>query len=158
MPARFFPQERERTCMVAALRSVLATQFDVHVREDVLRFAGDDALEPIVRVGSGTHQLRLMVEVADRAVNIGPRWKLKVRTKASIRDIAREVRAGRYPIASVLLAPGKMEHCVVVCGYEPGRVSYFDPADGKTRTLKSGQFRAIWNIEDTRWLASVVTS
>lgn len=150
----FFPQERLNTCAVAALRSVLATQFGVYVREEVLRFAGDDADSPIVGTGASTLQMRRIVRAASRAVNTGPAWKLRVKRKASVSDIARELRAGRYPIASVQRSAG--EHAVVLCGHRPGEVRYFDPASGRRRWRSVEAFRREWLAPDgCTWLAVV---
>lgn len=159
MSELFFPQQREMTCAVAALRSVLATQFDVRIREDVLRFAGDDVAEPIVRLGTDTTQLRRMLAAANRAVNTGPRWRLRVWRHGTIADVAREIRAGRYPLASVrrgALGATTPLHMIVLCGYRPGRVRYFDPYDGKTRWVGAGLFRREWRDEEgVTWLAAV---
>lgn len=142
MAERFYPQERLRTCAVASLRSVLASQYGVTVREDVLRFAGTSVDSPIIWRGSTSTDLRRMLEVANRALNLGPKWRLRIHQHGTITDLAREVRDGRFPLVSVVRADGL--HMIVVCNYKPGRVRYFDPADGKTRWTGSGVFRRQW--------------
>lgn len=156
MAERFYPQERQSTCVVASLRSVLASQFGVHVREDVLRFAGDLAEDPIVHRGTDTADMRRMLVVADRALNVGPSWRLRSHRYGTVMDLAHEVRAGRYPIVGVVQADG-LHHAVVVCGYRPGRVRYFDPADGKHRWCGSGAFRRWWldDVGGVTWYAVV---
>lgn len=146
MEERFYAQERRHTCAVASLRSVLASQYGVHVREDVLRFAGTSVDSPIVTTGSDTTGIRRMLEVANRALNSGKRWRLRIHTRGRIADLAREVRAGRFPMASVVRWDQGVQilHMVVVCGYEPGRVRYFDPESGRTRWCGSGAFRKQW--------------
>lgn len=160
MAERFFPQERRHTCAVASLRSVLASQFGVHVREDVLRFAGTVVDHPIIARGADTAELRRMLEVANRAVNPGPPWRLRIHRFGTIADLAREVRRGRLPLVSVVRYEGNEDvlHMVVVCGYKPGRVRYFDPSDGKTVWCGSGAFRRQWLDEGNgglRWYAVV---
>ncbi|HVE25411.1 MAG TPA: hypothetical protein VNC22_08410 [Sporichthya sp.] len=157
MAKTFFPQQRQLTCVVAALRSVLATQFGVAIREDLLRFAGDDAQAPIVKFGAGTGQIRQMLDVANRAANTGPRWRLRVRQRATVADLAREVRDGRVPMAHIAIADrDDIRHMVVVCGYRPGRVRYFDPATGRRRWVGAGAFRAVWlDPTGATWLAVV---
>lgn len=155
MAGRFFPQERECTCAVAALRSVLASQFGVVVPEYALRFAGDRAALPIVRYGSGPIDIRRMLSVADRARNTGPRWKLRARWRGTIAQLARELRAGRFPMAAVARVDGM--HMVVVNGYEPGRVRYYDPATGRSRWRGAAQFRREWLDEEARTWYAVIT-
>jgi hypothetical protein len=155
--AEFYPQERRSTCVVASLRSVLASQFGVRVREDVLRFAGNDARDPIISTGTSTTELRQMLVVANRALNVGPPWRLRVHRFGTIADLARELRAGRYPIVGVV-QPDDLHHAVVVCGYRPGQVRYFDPANGRTRWSGSGAFRRWWidDVGGVTWYAVVV--
>lgn len=152
---RFFPQERRRTCAVAALRSALASQFGVRVREDVLRFAGTTANLPILREGADTSDLRRMLDVANRALNIGTPWRLRVFRQGTVRDLAREVRAGRLPLAAVR-RPGTL-HMVLVHGYRPGKVRYFDPDTGRSRWVGSGAFRRQWLDEEGRTWYAIVT-
>lgn len=158
MAEQFFRQERERTCVVASLRSVLATQFGVVIPEAVLRFAGDDAREPILKTGAHTREMRLMLAVANRAANAGPRWRLRISRHATVADIAREIRAGRYPLVHVY-GGGQtdLSHMIVLCGYKPGYVRFFDPYDGRRRWIGSGAFRRMW-LEPTygeTWLGVV---
>ncbi len=141
------------TCAVAALRSVLASQFDVHIREDLLRFAGDDASDPIVRSGTATPQLRRILAAASKAANTGTPWKLRVRRFGGVAALADAVRAGRFPLVRVTNEAGL--HMVVVCGYKPGRLRYFDPGENKVRWIGVGAFRQRWQLNGETWMATV---
>lgn len=154
-PEVFFKQERANTCAVASLRSVLASQFGVSIPEIALRYAGDTVERPILVEGTHAASLRQMLEVANRAANQGPRWGLRIHRTGVVADLAREIRAGRYPLAAVQY-PGIL-HMVVVCGYKPGRVRYFDPDSNKTRWIGVGRWRQLWRDNDGDTWYAVIT-
>lgn len=155
---RLFRQLGDNTCAVAGLRSILSAQFGARVSEPALRFAGDSADAPILKHGTNTRALRRMLRAADTALNADRPWRLAVRRSATIRDIAREVRAGRLPLVSVERGDEheELSHVVVVTDYRPGSVRYFDPHTGRTSWKGVGAFRKEWvDRRGDTWMAVV---
>jgi hypothetical protein len=160
-----YPQERLRTCAVAALRTVLDLQFDVHVPELVLRAMGDDATRPILVEGAGTTELRRMVAGASRAFWTGRPWKLRTSRRGSWETLWAERQAGRYALCSVwgayadyLADEVEQPHMVVVYELDGAgdEVKIFDPGCGQLYRLGWEQFEAWWTRPGYCWFGVVV--
>jgi hypothetical protein len=152
----FFRQERANTCAVAALRSVLASQFGVQLPETVLRYLGDEADSPILKHGTTTTHLRRMVAHASRACSTDRPWRLRCRRKGTATDLRRELKAGRFPLARVVV--GTELHMIVVCAISATRIEVFDPAHGP-RWMSIPKFVQWWTDSDQlTWWAVVVGS
>lgn len=153
-------QQRNATCAVAALRTVLHWQFNVRVAEAALAALGTVVESPIVVHGSTTADIRRMVRNANRAFNAGPPWTLRVRRQGTTKQLAHWVRRGRWPLVQVYVHEAAEYHLVVVVEVTPEGVHYFDPdpVEGKgIHVLPKDQFLAWWEcpLYGERWWAVV---
>lgn len=126
-----FLQEGDNSCAVAALRTVLALQFAVVADEDQLEVLGSYAKNPIAQHGTDNSALRRMVKNASTTFNINTPWKLKVKSKATIKELRAHIRAHRYPIVTVTTVFPSFEtqlHAVVILDVTDSHVVVHDPA------------------------------
>lgn len=149
-------QQRNTTCAVAAIRSVLHRQFGVRVAEAALVALGTTPHEPIVRHGAATNDMRRIVRGASRAFNHGPPWTLRVRRQGTLRQLKYWVDQGRWPIVQVFVEETIEYHAVIVLEVEPDRVKLFDPdptVGKKPRWMSKEQFLAWWKcpVSGERW-------
>lgn len=158
---RYYVQEQQNTCAVAALRTVLALQFGVTVEsEQVLEVLGTYAHDAIRVNGTDTGKLRDMVKGASRAFHDGRPWTLKVRHRASVRELVRELRRGRRPLLRIWeRVPDADYHMIVLLACEPARVLVWNPDTSCTRPVwKSLEwFMESWTDphDAARWYAVV---
>jgi hypothetical protein len=140
---RYYRQEQQNTCAVAALRTVLALQFGVVVEsEQVLEVLGTTARDAIRENGTDTSKLRDMVKGAARAFHTGRPWTLKVRLHASLRDLRAELGRHRYPLVRIFeRAPDPDYHMIVLLRLAPTRVLVWDPGMHHTK-------RPLWRSLD----------
>lgn len=161
---RLHKQARLNTCAVASLRTVLDVQLGVKVSEMVLEAHGDEANHPITVHGTSTTQLRAMVKGVDRTHNTSARtWRLRCHVHGSIRDLVRELVAGRLPLIRVYEdcedLPGY--HMIVLLGFENGSVKLFDPDPTQANEpfwMSADEFVAWWGDDnETTWYAVINT-
>jgi ABC-type bacteriocin/lantibiotic exporter with double-glycine peptidase domain len=144
------PQQRMTTCAMAAIRTVLHRQFGVQLAEAALVVLGNDPREPIVKHGSSTNEMRRAVRGASKALNLGPPWTLRVRTRGTFRMLSWAVKHGRWPIAQVFVASQNEYHAIVVTKVERERIQYYDPAySRKLRWMSRKRFHAWWTCPNT---------
>jgi hypothetical protein len=153
-------QQRNATCAVAAIRTVLHRQFGVRVAEAALVALGTYPEDPILKNGSGTAEMRRMVRNASRAFNAGPPWTMRVRKHGTLRQLAYWTKHGRWPIVQVFVPEEMEHHAIVVVAVEEHRVRYFDPdplAGRKLRAMSKERFFDWWlsPITNERWWAVV---
>lgn len=156
---RYYPQEKANTCAVAALRTVLAIQFDKRIAEPVLEALGTQAHEPIRKHGTGTAELRDMVWLASRAFNTGKSWTVNPRCYGTL-AILRKITEERPVLVRVYRphsGPGTNYHMMVVLSVSRARLRIFDPAtpDGPT-SIMHHTFLAEWLDPDgIAWYATI---
>jgi len=153
-------QQRNCTCAVAAIRTVLHRQFGVRIAEAALVALGTEAADPILSGGTDTSAMRRIVRLASRGFNTGKRWTLRVRTQGTLRQLRYWTRRGRWPLVQVFLFDESQHHAVVVLQVEQDRVQYFDPDPGqgrKPRWMSKEDFLAWWcsPITNQRWWAVI---
>lgn len=153
-------QQRDATCAVASIRTVLHRQFGVRVAEAALVALGTSPEEPILREGTGTAQMRMIVKRASVAFNYGPPWTVWSRRRGTIRMLQTAVRRGRWPIVSIFLPEVLEHHALVVLEVTPERVVFFDPDPlyrRRTRTMPRAEFLEMWTdpLDGTRWMAVI---
>lgn len=148
---KVFPQEKENTCAVASLRTVLANQFDVVVEETALEALGTDAHEPIESVGADNGDIRRMVAGASFAFNKGKRWRLTIRRRGTVKDLQRQLKRGRYPMLTVRStdkdAP-ELLHMVVCLQAEVGRVRIYNPNNQHPYWMEMSKFLKWWTQDN----------
>lgn len=149
-------QQRNATCAVAAVRTVLHRQFGVRIAEAALVALGTVPEAPIVAEGSDTLAMRRMVRGASRAFNPGPPWTLRVRREGTLRQLRYWTKQGRWPIVQVFVPESLEHHAVVVLQVEADRVQYFDPDPSmgkKPRWMSKDRFLDWWlsPISNDRW-------
>lgn len=157
--ARFLhPQQRQNTCAVAAVRTVLHFQFNIRVSEDALIALGTRPSSPIVKEGSDTQHIRRMVRGASAAYNGEKPWTLRVRRSGTIKQLAYWTRHGRWPILQVYVPEiaDEFSHAIVVLHVTKDRVWYFDPdtiGEPAPRSMSHEKFVALWEWPTTgeRW-------
>lgn len=159
MSTRLHKQERENTCAVAALRTVLDVQLGVKVSESILAAHGTDARNPILEFGSSVTHLRRMLAGVNRTHNHKKTaWRLKIKRDGELKDLVREIVAGRSPMVRVFEPTDIADyHMVVVLAITDERVRIFDPGDDKSPSwLSALEFVAWWGgDEDSSWYAVV---
>lgn len=147
MDAFLHSQQRNATCAVAAVRTVLHRQFGVRIAEAALVALGTEAHDPIVKTGSDTSDIRRMVRHASRAYNLGPPWTLRARKHGSWRQLQYWTRQGRWPICQVFVPEALEHHAIVVIAVESDRIQYFDPDPSvgkKPRWMSKARFLEWW--------------
>ena len=161
---QLFRQERENTCAVAAIRTVLGSQFGVQVSEAVLRFTADSAAKPIVKNGTDSAQMRKMVQAANTAMNTGPRWVLRTSRRGTFAALVRELNAGWMPMLEVIRKDGDwlVPHCVVALEHELEGIRYWDPETGRRCWKERSELYREWvdvsvKTRAVRWFG-VITS
>jgi hypothetical protein len=153
-------QQRNSTCAVASVRTVLHRQFGLRVSENALVALGNDPHEPIVRYGTDVHGMRRMVRKASEAFNKGPSWTLRVRKRGTLRALRYWVRRGRWPIIQVFVVEALEHHAVVVLDVKNDAVLVFDPdpsEDASPRWVPKATLLEWWvsPINDERWWAVI---
>lgn len=151
---RLYQQEHRNTCAVAALRSVLASQFGVRLPERVLEAFGTTAHAPIRAEGAAAGQLRRMLDEANRAFNTGPRWVMRFRSRGTLPELQRHCRDGRFPLVRGVNDDGQRHFCLVL-HVRDGRVRLFDPSYRLPYWLPARAFRRWWRDEGLTWYAVV---
>lgn len=155
MRLRCYPQRGVNTCAVAAVRTVLASQFGVRISEEVLLAFGTNPSWPIRREGTTPTQLRRMVRLASDAFNPGRRWRVRWHRKGTVEALARECAAGRYPLVRVRVTPTDL-HMVVVLAVKAGQLRVFDPAERAPRWHTEAAFVEWWRDgAECTWYACV---
>jgi hypothetical protein len=156
----------QNVCMVAALRTVLHLQYDVHIAENVLEAFGTEAHSPIRVDGTCVTKFRRMVREANRAFNTEKPWKVLIRRRAGWDLLFEATAQGRRPIARVRDTlqnfrndPAVTElHAVVVFEVDGAgdEIKIFDPSSGKLHRLRWEEFLEWWTDTDgTRWMATL---
>lgn len=153
-------QQRNATCAVAAIRTVLHRQFGLRVAEAALVALGTDPHDPIVKNGSSTTDMRRTVRNASRAFNTGQPWTLRVRKHGTLRQLQYWLKQGRWPIVQVFIPEQLEHHAIVVLEIRGDRVRYFDPdpsAPKKLAWMRSDRFLEWWlsPVSQDRWWAVV---
>lgn len=151
MEKRLHKQVRQNTCAVASLRTVLDVQLGIKVSEQVLEAHGTSAEWPITKYGTSTSQLRTIVRAVNRTHNTTTRsWRLRCHVYGQVRDLVRELSAGRTPLVRVFENQEDIDdyHMIVVLGCEAGFVKVFDPNPHEVKD-------SFWMDDDTftRWWA-----
>ena len=150
------PQERESTCAMAAIRTVLHKQFGLRISESALVALGNSPHEPILQHGSATTEIRRAVRGASRAFNTGTPWTLRTRTDGTIRKLIAALAGGRWPIVEV---NESQLHAIVVVEIRGDRVRFFDPGISKPtiRSMSRERFMQYWLRPSTtyRWWALI---
>jgi hypothetical protein len=160
MSTRLHKQERQNTCAVAALRTALDVQLGVKISESVLEAHGTDANEPILKFGSSATHLRRMLAGVNRTHNKKKRaWRFKIKANGDLRDLKRELVAGRAPVVRVYEPNDVADyHMIVVLAVTDERVKVFDPADdtSTSRWMSAVEFVAWWHGDErSSWYAVV---
>lgn len=124
---RYYPQEKANTCGVAAIRTMLAVQFDVRLTEKVLEAFGTEAHDPISKNGSSTTNLRWMLKGANKAFNTGKPWTLRTGRAGTI-EILKELTKERPVMVRVYYPQTEEYHFLVVLAVTKYRLRVFDPA------------------------------
>lgn len=149
------PQQRQNTCAVAAVRTVLHYQFNVRITEPALIALGTRPSSHIVKEGSDTQHIRRMVRGASAAFNAEKPWTLRVRRHGTLKQLAYWTRHGRWPIVQVYIdeIQDLFSHAIVVLSVTKDRVWYFDPGDTIPRSMSHEKFFAWWQWPSTgeRW-------
>lgn len=145
---RFFHvQQRDATCAVAAIRTVLHRQFNARIAEAALVALGTTPDMPILREGTATTQIRTIVKRASAAFNGQTPWTLWSRRRGTFKMLQAAIRRGRWPIAIIYLAEYHELHAVVVLEVTPDKVVFFDPDpqyNRRPRTLSRAAFWDLW--------------
>ena len=149
-------QQRNATCAVAAIRTVLHWQFNVRVSESALVALGTHQPSTILAEGSDVHDMRRVVREASIRYNRGAPWTLRVRTRGTAAQLRYWTHRGRWPIVQVYLAEQSQHHAVVVVGVENDQVCYFDPDPTTGRSVQrlgEDAFLAWWlsPVDGSRW-------
>lgn len=149
------PQQRQNTCAVASVRTVLHYQFNVRIPEPSLIALGTRPTSHIVKEGSDTHHIRRMVRNASTSYNAGKPWTLRVRRTGTLRQLAYWTQRGRWPIVQVYVQEQREDfsHAVVVTSLTKDRVFYFDPGETVIRSMTREKFFEWWQWPHTgeRW-------
>lgn len=153
-------QQRNKTCAVACVRTVLHRQFGVQVPEAALVALGRRPTDPILTEGSDTQAIRRMVRNASAAYNQGPPWTLRVRSSGTFGQLKAALRRGRWPICQVYVSSEQCHHTVVVLGVTSTLVLVFDPdpsTEPNPRWMSRAAFQAWWTSPETgdTWYALV---
>lgn len=153
-------QQRNATCAVASMRTILHRQFGLRIAEAALVALGRTASATILDEGTDTGQLRRMVRLANEAYNTGPPWTLRVRRHGTVRQLAYWVRRGRWPMVQVYVTDMDQHHAIVVLEVQADRVVYFDPdpTEGRLpKVMARDQFVQWWTspVTGERWWAVV---
>lgn len=156
----YFRQEKENTCAVACLRTVLQLQFGIAVKEELLEYGGTSATDhPIAKFGTGTVELRRMLMTADRALNERRPWRLRVRAKGTVEELVLELARDRKPMLRMHEPEnGVGYHFVVLLAITADRVKLFDPDAGSEDPLwmSHEEFVRWWTDADgATWYAVV---
>jgi len=144
-------QQRNSTCAVAAIRTVLHWQFGVRVSESALVALGTDIRNPIVTHGSDVHDMRRMVRESSVRYNATKPWTLRVRRNGTLGQLRYWTRRGRWPIVQVFQHDSQEHHAVVVVHASTDQVCVFDPAGHR------GTLRWIGREDFMTWWVSPVT-
>lgn len=153
-------QQRDATCAVASIRTVLHRQFGLRVAEAALVALGTSPDSPIIREGTETVQMRTIVKRASAAFNHGPPWTVVSRRHGTLRMLQAAVRRGRWPIVIIYLADCHRHHALVVLDVTEERVVFFDPDPHykrRPRSLTRTEFLDLWNdpLDGTTWMAVI---
>lgn len=169
---RLHPQEHDNTCAVASLRTALDLQFGVVTSEAALEALGTDARLPIATEGTGSGDLRRMVRGASFAYNTEHQrkpWRLTIRQRGSLSDLARHTRRSRIPIVTVVVRgvtlddghPGDLLHAVCVLAVRDRTtgtaVKVFDPRFTTARWYSALRFIRFWTQDNGTTEYAVVT-
>lgn len=144
-------QQRSSTCAAAAVRTVVHYQFGVRVAESALVALATRPHAPIVKQGSGTVEIRRMVQGASQAYNTGPPWTLRVRRQGTWRQLQWAVTRGRWPIVWIHMPEDVVDHVQVVVDVTPSAILIFDPAFDGVTWVEKAAFHARWS----NWYAVV---
>lgn len=152
-------QQRNTTCAMAALRTVLHRQFGVKISEAALVALGNDPKAPILKHGSSTGEMRRAVRGASKAFNTGVPWTLRTARYGTFRRLSWWLKHGRWPVVQVYLASENEHHAIVVTGLTATHVLYYDPngLSRKVRKMHRKKFFDWWfcPINNERWFAVV---
>lgn len=153
-------QQREATCAIASIRTVLHRQFGVRVAEAALVALGTTPAEPILRHGTGLTTIRQIVKRASQAFNHGPPWTVWTRRVGTLKMLQAAVRRGRWPIVITYFPDREYHHAFVVLDVTADRVVFFDPDPTykrRVRTLSRTEFWDLWfDITDgCTWMAVI---
>lgn len=153
-------QQRDATCAVAAIRTVLHRQFGVRVAEAALVALGTSPANPILRDGTAMSQMRTIVKRASAAFNHSSPWTVWNRRRGTIKMLQAAVRRGRWPILIVYLPDYLEHHALVVLDVTPDRVVFFDPDPAykrRPRSLSRQEFLDFWTDphDGTTWMAVI---
>lgn len=154
------PQERETTCAMAAVRTVLHKQFGLRISESALVALGNTPEVPILVHGSSTREIRKAVRGASKSFNTGKPWTLRTHTQGTMRSLVQALKRGRWPIVEVFDAGQMAYHAIVVLAIKDEVVQYFDPGErGKPviKRLSKEKFLEMWYSPETghRWWALI---
>jgi len=130
----FVPQAQD-TCGAASLAMVLR-YWGVPADPDALAASAHDAGE---RGALGSR----LVEVA-RDLGV-----FAIAYEGDLAQLKSSLQEGR-PIIVALGDSSRLRHDVVVVGFEDGRVLVHDPAEGRDRRMREGEFERRWNAA-ARW-------
>jgi ABC-type bacteriocin/lantibiotic exporter with double-glycine peptidase domain len=130
----FVPQEKD-TCGAASLAMVLQ-YWGLPADHEALAAA---ASEPGRRGIAGSR----LVEAA-RGQGV-----FAIAYEGGLLQLKASLEKGR-PVIVALGARGELLHDVVVVGFEDGRVLVHDPAEGRDRSLREGEFERRWSAS-SRW-------
>lgn len=163
MSRRLHKQERENTCAVAAMRTVLDLQLGLNIPEAVLEAHGTDAQSPIKQFGTSTTHLRRILAAVNRTHNSKKSpWRLKVKLRGSLKDLVRELVAGRSPLVRVYEPNDTTDyHMIVVLAVTDERVKVFDPDADKEpnpKWMSAPEFLAWWEGDDSSSWYAVINS
>lgn len=153
-------QQRDATCAVASIRTVLHRQFGLRVAETALVALGTSPEAPILREGTAMSQMRTIVKRASAAFNHGPPWTVWNRRRGTLKMLQAAVRRGRWPILIVFLRDYQDHHALVVLDVTADKVVFFDPDPAykrRPRTLSRAEFLELWTDphDGTTWMAVV---
>lgn len=153
-------QQRNSTCAVAAIRTVLHWQFGVRLSESALVALGTDIRRPIVSHGSDVHDMRRTVREASIRYNGKTPWTLRVRRRGTLGQLRYWTARGRWPIVQVFQEDSNEHHAVVVVHATGEQVCVFDPdpsEKGKLRWIERDAFLAWWlsPVTGERWWSVV---
>ena len=161
MPRTYYKQEKVNTCVVAAVRTVLALQFGVRIKEPALEALGQSAEFPIAKHGASTGDMRQMVKGASRAYNVGKPWTVRVVADGNLSELRSLTCRGKAVICRVNCDPDGFVpyHVVVVLKLSKYRIRLFDPADPNA-TPKNMTYEAFvpwWTgaLDGKKWYATI---
>lgn len=153
-------QQRDATCAIASIRTVLHRQFNVRVAEAALVALGTSPQEPILREGTGLLQMRTVVKRASTAFNHGPAWTVWTRRHGTISMLQAAIRRGRWPIILTYLQDCHAYHAQVVLEVTADKVKVFDPDPEykrRPRVFNRAEFMDQWRDpqDGCTWMAVI---